>query len=1092
MLKPLIVIGCGGSGVNTVRYLRKSAKEALAKVGWDGPLPQAWQFIGVDIGTQYPNNPFETDPIPDSDYICVGQGVSYRDIQSVMEAKHFPGRPGYLEMLGWKPSAAEITPPITTSAGMHRSVGRMAGLAALMPQLSHRLMQAYVAIKSSSEEFHQITNLLTGSESSWNSKDMEPLVIVVGSMAGGTGSAIMLDINELVQRINSEFVLMFNVVYSADIFDSLVGSISPGLHANSLAFMSELLAFTWNGRKSSDLIEHREKKEYIVPPLTFIVERTNLSGQQMSNSHKDSFQQIASWLTGVAISPDEQLPLMWAINRHQPHSSMTSGGYGFEKSSIYAPPGAVYSLGHAKLTVGRDRFPDYASKLLQREIVDFLLNGEGADTKSQFKSQSALISALSIKSDAENLLQSFLVGAKMSVSSELEKHFIDSVFNAVDTESFSKMVKLELEIELEAAVNKGVDQVTSLNIGVQQATDRYLQNFGSVISKVVRELDRALYGIASEVNRNLAYQSIPIVKEVLSSTHQLISQVAGEVRKKAAELIRKSEFELSEAVSALKQKQEFRIGIGRKADVSHIDFAANSISFGFQYLCLDYLAMALEELADGQLTHILDQLDDAIKILQSRFEEMVDWPKIDQDVPTWLRPRQFEFCLERSDSWPESLRTLIGESQVPASDSDMHLMRIARNSILAGGYESDDGKLKGPLFDVSAKDVQIIDAQRIEDRVNDWLRRKGSGFVAFVEERLQDYLREFSWTNEKIVDHQQRLIRYAEVLKDVLEACQPLVQINENLSKEVYRDRSVIAYPQFQLPRLENAANGILEELMSRYFPEIQDLSNRYCGGDATSSSFNFTSLLNNPLNPSVFKRFTESQAIFVHSRVDSAAQWGYVHKWRRTRKLSEYIPLPEELRQAAIRGFAVGRILGYITNDTNESIKISGMDREYTFPRRLLTPSGPRNLLPALLESMSLCFADVPIHGQEAFGAYREMISLGVGSYGSPDSFVFENECLKYITTGSRLRIPVDTKRVEMMSAETPSERQYKMVAYLNDNLSRYEEVLASVKAAPDINFLSADDKLSIELIEDLLPSYQMVIDSVRRYVDETCIDYF
>jgi hypothetical protein len=250
--------------------------------------------------------------------------------------------------------------------------------------------------------------------------------------------------------------------------------------------------------------------------------------------------------------------------------------------------------------------------------------------------------------------------------------------------------------------------------------------------------------------------------------------------------------------------------------------------------------------------------------------------------------------------------------------------------------------------------------------------------------------------------------------------------------------------------------------------------------------------MLRNPLNPSVFKSFTDTQAALVNSRMDTAVMWSYVGKFRRTRRLKEYIPLPTELRHAAIRGFAVGRILGYITIDTNEAIKISGMDRGCTFPRRLLTPSGPKNLLPALLESMSLCFADVPIHGQEAFGAYRELISLGVGSDGSPNSFEFDNECLKYITTGSRLRVPVDTKRVEMMSAETPSERQYKMVAYLNDNISRYEEVLASVEAASDFNSFSADDKLTIELIEDLLPSYQMVIDSVRRYVDETCIDYF
>jgi hypothetical protein len=140
----------------------------------------------------------------------------------------------------------------------------------------------------------------------------------------------------------------------------------------------------------------------------------------------------------------------------------------------------------------------------------------------------------------------------------------------------------------------------------------------------------------------------------------------------------------------------------------------------------------------------------------------------------------------------------------------------------------------------------------------------------------------------------------------------------------------------------------------------------------------------------------------------------------------------------------------------------------------------------------MSLCFADVPIFGQEAFGAYRELISLGTGSDGSPNSFKFDNECLKYITTGSRLRTPVDARRVEMMTAETANERQYKMIAYLNDNLSRYEEVHASVSASADINKLSAADKLTIELIEDLLSNYHLLIESIRRYVDETCIDYF
>ena len=161
MLKPLIVIGCGGSGVKTVSYLRKSVINALSNAGWDGPMPQAWQFIGVDAGIQ---RPYETEPIPESDYVCLGGGISYPVIQTIMESKHPGGSAGWSEMLGWKPSATDVYAPIPQSADFFRSVGRMAGLAALMPQLSHRLLKAYEAIKSGTEEFRQLTELLTGHE----------------------------------------------------------------------------------------------------------------------------------------------------------------------------------------------------------------------------------------------------------------------------------------------------------------------------------------------------------------------------------------------------------------------------------------------------------------------------------------------------------------------------------------------------------------------------------------------------------------------------------------------------------------------------------------------------------------------------------------------------------------------------------------------------------------------------------------------------------------------------------------------------------------------------------------------------------------
>ena len=1087
MLSPLIVIGCGGSGVKTVRHLRKSAKKALSDVGWDGPLPQAWQFIGVDTGSQHF---LEREPIPGDDYLCLNQDIPYRLLQTSLNAKHSKGTKGNAEMMGWIPDSRSIIPPTVQSAGQFRPYGRMAGLASLMPQLSHRLTKAYEAIESGAEEFHQITQLLTDTEFELDSSKLGPLVVVVGSMAGGTGSAIMFDIHEVVQRLNPTSPFLFNVVYSDDVFKSLVGTVGSGLRANSLAFMSELLAFSWNGLKSTTLIESGAEIGYVVPPLTFIVESTNLQGSVLASSPDESFQQIASWLTGLAISTESQMQLMWAMDRQYPKASMNRGEYGFGNYLEHAPPGAIYSLGHAKLSVGRDRFPEYANKLLQRETVDFLVNGQREISDQQLDNRLTASNKERVKQKAEGILQSFLAGASLSVSSELEAHFVNSVFSVFDINSLTEKLRSDLENEVNAVSGNRVDQETTFQNAVQQVRVHNLEHHASLISEKIREIKyRVLQEISHEVNNNFTTLSIPVVTEVLRITQQLIDQSAGRIRIKAADQLRNARLENDRALEIHELNQKRKFGLTRKADKGHLDVAANSIVLEVQSQILDYLAAALEVLAKTELENIVRQLDDAKTILQSMFDDMADWPKMDQDVPHSLRPRQFEFCLEGFESWPNSLRTIISEPHMAAEDSDNDFMQIARSSIVMGGYESRDGEWVKPLiqvlvevpqeFDVSTKQsnaIVVLDIWSIETRVQDWLRRKGSSFDAFAQEGLRSYLDEFKvFGVAKSVDYENRLKRYSEVFNNALDAVQPLIQIDENLYNEIHgSSRRVKGFPNFQMPLFGHAANEVMERAMSKRFPELQlDSFHRYRSSSYRSSGVGFTSLLNFPVNPSVMKNFTETQASFAalsHSEFERDREF----RWRRTRKLSEFIPLPTELRHAAMRGFAVGRMLGYITINTQDAIKISGKEREYAFPKFLMTKSAPNNLLPSLLESMPLCFADVPKLGQEAFGAYRELISLGLA---------VDNDCLKFIQTGERLRIPVDIGRAERMSADTSEERTKKMLDYLELNLTRYVQVGENFNAMAATDSISAEDNLTLELLDELMENYQIVFDSIINY---------
>ena len=84
MLRPIIMIGCGGSGQKAVRYVRDSVKRHLEHQGWEGDFPKAWQFLGIDTLTtqEDPSIPF----LPNNDYVSVSLRVSLhckKTLQSV-------------------------------------------------------------------------------------------------------------------------------------------------------------------------------------------------------------------------------------------------------------------------------------------------------------------------------------------------------------------------------------------------------------------------------------------------------------------------------------------------------------------------------------------------------------------------------------------------------------------------------------------------------------------------------------------------------------------------------------------------------------------------------------------------------------------------------------------------------------------------------------------------------------------------------------------------------------------------------------------------------------------------------------------------
>ena len=57
MLRPLLIIGVGGSGGKTIRSMKQSLERKLLAANYRGGIPRAWQFLQIDTTRDGENFP---------------------------------------------------------------------------------------------------------------------------------------------------------------------------------------------------------------------------------------------------------------------------------------------------------------------------------------------------------------------------------------------------------------------------------------------------------------------------------------------------------------------------------------------------------------------------------------------------------------------------------------------------------------------------------------------------------------------------------------------------------------------------------------------------------------------------------------------------------------------------------------------------------------------------------------------------------------------------------------------------------------------------------------------------------------------------
>ena len=390
MYRQVIVIGLGGSGGKTLRFLRRDLMRWLAQNGWD-TIPTGWQFLQIDSPTVPDGVEVKVPMLPDSEYLgLVGPGVNFSNV-----AQQLDGHPLMSEELStWRVAPAGLGVGITIGAGQYRAIGRTLALAYLQ-QIRGAIGDVInkVSLPSARAELDRLYHDVNGKPPTTNVG--EPLVIVVSSLAGGSGAGLVNDVCDII-REKASWGKPIGILYTPEVFNSIVGQGRNGVQPNSLAAISEILnGYWWHGgsqdgnnsgsslvpMKMSDAMRAVGASQAINktgPEYPFLVGAKNSSGVTYTSDNQ-LFETVGaallSWLNDEAV---QSALVAYAIGNWTQGASAHQPGVDVlvnRGSTLTNEPGmpSFSALGFGRVSVGTKYFETYASELIARDSINHIL-----------------------------------------------------------------------------------------------------------------------------------------------------------------------------------------------------------------------------------------------------------------------------------------------------------------------------------------------------------------------------------------------------------------------------------------------------------------------------------------------------------------------------------------------------------------------------------------------------------------------------------------------------------------------------------------------------------------------------------------------
>ena len=980
-LSPMVVIGCGGSGGKVVLGLRKRLDEELRRRGWQEGIPSAWQFKWIDVPNQQESHSEFGPSLPAPDYLGLARDWTYyAPVDAALRTK---AQTQLERLAGWRVNP-HFELPVNRGAGQKRAVGRSVALTRA-DEIASFVRGSVNSIPAGVAKLERLGDFLRGDPERGVEMENVPLIVVVSSLAGGSGAGIFMDVCDLVRSVNPSYrTNVFAFLFTAEIFKEVQEG-AGGMPSNTVAALTELMSGKLSSSRPLEPLYPGAGAEANGggPFAPYIIGLQPLGDGAPLTSSADCYRAVTETLLATMI--DERFKndflqydttnfnnFNTTHDRDVPHKMLKESVDGSVRCGI------VSSFGSAKVSVGSAWFADWARDRLAHDVVEHVRSGwrkTGVQLLGRANVSDPEVIEFLVNQDREVFFDRCGLWEEDSPDGTKHDQVVEAILSTDDLRLQAQRWRDSMIGELGSLgklnLAAWVDQITKV---ARLRESSFLDTVGESIDRgaqtFVEELPNRVSSAVADV---LARFGQPVTARLVDTLKEQCKSAVDQLRHQAMDSHDSASIDPTAAVTAqLRSIGDGKVSSGSNFVAEAIRMAsgpAAHMAFARRYTRASDL---LEQVVQKVLTPLGDTLQ-ATGAKLAEFEEFEKWPS-DAGVSDLYAPPPSEFCLVTKTEWATVLDQLV-RTQAGS-------MSKARDAIAAGGFRHGppgndqvapiavnlEGDSWWGKYGLPVQVTIAFDPEEVQERARAWVENVSQPLGKFVASGLAEYLATADDAGKPIADHTQRLTAFEEALARAHAMARPLFRVPSEAMQ--------LVHPGAKL----NENPGVQEFPFGPGHPARGAVTEVLGGGAkftaatrAGVESILLTSRLQAPVHPAAIASLYEPivarwKAVTDRSDRHTAIRdfWTY----NRARLLTEFIPLAQPAIDSIIRGWFVGRLLGLVPDpQPNQPIVVRWHDhrtppvpRNSQFPSPLLREGYQSHLelanaewLPALLEHLGL-----------------------------------------------------------------------------------------------------------------------------------------